>query len=93
MSYKKATTLLPADLLKTIQEYVDGEYIYIPRIPQNKRQWGAKTSIREELKLRNTGIYQEYLAGANPNDLARKYFLSLKSIQRIIRQQKKNFIY
>ena len=30
MGYKKATHVLPQHLLRAIQEYVDGEYLYIP---------------------------------------------------------------
>ncbi|MBX4271149.1 hypothetical protein K2181_18000 [Clostridium estertheticum] len=33
-------------------------------------------------------MYEDYLAGHNSKDLSEKYFLSLKSIQRIIREQK-----
>lgn len=92
MSYKKATTVLPTDLLEKVQEYIDGECIYIPRISGNKKEWGTTTSTREELKLRNYQIYKDYLAGFHPTHLAQKYFLSLKSIQRIIGQQKKKYI-
>ena len=31
MGYKKAAHVLPQHLLRAIQEYVDGEYLYIPR--------------------------------------------------------------
>lgn len=90
MSYKKAVNLLPIDLLKKVQKYVDGEYIYIPRISEKKKEWGASTSTREELKLRDRKIYNDYLGGIKQSQLSEKYFLSLKSIQRIIRYQKKN---
>lgn len=92
MSYKKASNILPTDLLEKIQEYIDGECIYIPRISNNKKEWGAMTSTREELAIRNNQIYNDYLKGINTNDLAQKYFLSLKSIQRVIGKQKKNYI-
>ena len=29
MSYKKAAHILPRELLEQVQEYVDGEYLYI----------------------------------------------------------------
>ncbi|MBW9147336.1 hypothetical protein KTC92_18305 (plasmid) [Clostridium sp. CM027] len=89
MSYNKAMYILPNNLIEKVQEYVDGEFIYIPRKPSNKKEWGAKTSTRQELYKRNTHIYEDYLAGNNSQDLSKKYFLSLKSIQRIIREQKK----
>ena len=31
MSYKKAADVLPEELIDLIQNYVDGEYLYIPR--------------------------------------------------------------
>lgn len=30
MKYKNATSVLPEELIKHIQQYVQGEYIYIP---------------------------------------------------------------
>lgn len=89
MSYKKATHVLPEDLLQKVQEYIDGEYIYIPRISDNKKSWGEATTTRRELQDRNEQIYDDYLAGKGMETLAEEYFLSLKSIQRIIRQMKK----
>ena len=40
MSYKKATQILPQELLIKVQEYIDGEFLYIPRISDNKKNWG-----------------------------------------------------
>ncbi|MBW9158717.1 CD3324 family protein [Clostridium tagluense] len=88
MSYNKVICILPNDLIEKVQEYIDGEFIYIPRKSSNKKEWGARTSIRQELYKRNTQIYGDYLAGHSSQDLSGKYFLSLKSIQRIIRERK-----
>ncbi|MEA4849127.1 MAG: CD3324 family protein [Clostridiaceae bacterium] len=88
MSYIKARHILPVDLLEKVQKYVDGECIYIPKAAYNKQEWGANTSTRKELKIRNKQIYDDYLKGQNTDSLSSKYFLSLKSVQRIIRQQK-----
>lgn len=89
MSYKKATQILPRELLVKVQEYIDGEFLYIPRISAHKKTWGAATSTRQELHDRNERIYSEYLSGRSMGSLAEQYFLSLKSIQRIIAQVKK----
>lgn len=89
MSYIKATHILPPELVEQIQEYIDGECIYIPRMSGNKRAWGEKTYIREELDSRNLQIYQDFQSGTEQDVLAQRYFLSLKSIQRIIRQYRK----
>ena len=63
MGYKKATHVLPPELLLQVQKYIDGEFLYIPRISDQKRGWGAATSTRRELHDRNERIYAEYLAG------------------------------
>ena len=89
MSYKKATHVLPQELLEKVQEYIDGEFLYIPRITSKKKNWGTTTSTRQELQDRNMSIYADFLAGEPMEALAGKYFLSLKSIQRIIGQLKK----
>lgn len=88
MSYKRAIHILPSYLLEQIQAYVDGEFIYIPRKSSNKKEWGSKTSTRNELQQRNIRIYEDYLAGNNLYELSEKYFLSTKSIQRIMRTQR-----
>jgi Mor family transcriptional regulator len=89
MSYKKAKDLLPAELIELIQKYVDGEYIYIPRREDNKKSWGSSTSTRRDLNMRNSKIYTDYLSGIDINTLSVKYYLSSKSIQRIILIEKK----
>ena len=43
MSYKKADELLPAELVRQIQQYVDGTSIYIPRREENRQHWGCAT--------------------------------------------------
>ena len=88
MSYKKAKHILPLELLKEIQKYVEGESIYIPRRSDRKKpRWTSAASLKYFQK-RNAQIFSEYLAGESQDLLSEKYFLSLKSIQRIIRQEK-----
>ena len=89
MSYKKAQDVLPEEILKIIQEYIDGEYIYIPRKNENHKSWGEKSGIKDSLKIRNNEIYKKYLNGATINELAQEYYLSEKSIRRIIGQGKR----
>ncbi|MDP4093668.1 MAG: CD3324 family protein [Bacillota bacterium] len=90
MSYKKAVQILPDELLEMIQEYVDGEFIYIPKKEGNKKEWGSNTTTRKELEERDIKIYEDYISGQKLLYLSEKYFLSLKSIQRIIHNQKNN---
>ena len=88
MRYVRAQDVFPADLLRQIQTYVDGEYVYIPRRDGEKRPWGESTKSKEEIRLRNRAIYEDYRNGAEIELLAKSYFLSDKSIRRIIRQQR-----
>lgn len=92
MSYQKAQNILPIELLDMIQRYVDGECIYIPRKSSNKKDWGANTTIREELEIRNRKIYKDYQHGYDLKYLSQKYYLSLKSVQRIVLQEKRKCI-
>ena len=89
MGYRKAEEILPMEIIKLIQQYVDGENIYIPRKESNRQNWGSRTQIRQELNERNNRIYEDYNRGMRITELANKYYLSEKSIQRIIRTMKK----
>ncbi|MBQ3164099.1 MAG: hypothetical protein IJC02_06125 [Lachnospiraceae bacterium] len=88
MGYIRAEQILPLEIIELIQQYVDGENIYIPRKAENRQEWGTGTSIREELQGRNQKIYEDYLTGMKATELSLKYYLSVKSIQRIIREKK-----
>lgn len=89
MRYQKATEILPEELVELIQMYIDGEYVYIPRKMENKRTWGEGTGAREERKLRDLSIYRDYASGICVKMLAERYYLSEKSIQRIVLQEKR----
>ncbi len=88
MGYRKAEEVLPMEIIELIQNYVDGENIYIPRKSNQRKEWGSKTFIRQELKDRNLQILTDFENGYKIDDLASKYFLSNKSIQRILHEMK-----
>ena len=91
MSYKNAAQILPPELLREVQKYIDGDFLYVPRVTNHRREWGATTTAKQELQERNLQIYSEYLSGERTERLAERYFLSKKSIERIISQcRKKN---
>lgn len=85
MRYIKAQDKIPKELLLQIQSYVDGEYLYIPRKPDSKRAWGESTHSKQELMQRNTEIWQQYTAGKSLRELSETFFLTEKSISRILR--------
>ena len=86
MSYIRADEILPKELLEAIQQYVDGQIIYIPR--KEKQKWGSGTSSREFFRERNERIYLFYQEGVSEEELSQRFSLSRKSIQRILRRQK-----
>lgn len=86
MSYIKAEDILPKELLETIQQYVNGQLIYIPC--KEKQEWGAGTDSRRFFRERNERIFDSFNAGTSTKDLALLFSLSEKSIQRILREQK-----
>lgn len=88
MSYKKANDVLPHNLLHAIQQYIDGEYLYIPRKADNKLPWGTNTETKASLRARNREIIARRLAGCSVGDLAEQYFLSEKAIYKIVNASK-----
>lgn len=89
MGYKNAICVLPSDLLIAIQQHIDGEYIYIPRKADNKKQWGELKNSRHQLDKRNRAIFEEYLCGTAVEELAERYYLSTKTIYKILSAMKK----
>jgi len=87
MSYIRAEQILPRELIEMIQSYVDGENIYIPRKDNKRRECGDGTEIRQELENRNRMICCDFSEGLSVQELAVKYYLSIKSIQRILRMR------
>lgn len=88
MGYLNGKLLLPGNLLDAIQEYVDGEYIYIPRKECNKRAWGTTSKSKEFTFERNQEIFEKYLSGISVKALAEEYFLSVKTIYGIVAKMK-----
>ena len=86
MSYIRADEILPKELLAAIQQYVDGQIIYIPR--KEKQKWGSGTSAKEFFRERNERIYKAYQEGISEEELSLRFSLSRKSIQRILRSQR-----
>lgn len=88
MSYRKAQDVLPQELLIIIQDFIDGEYIYIPRKETLRKKWGEMTNTKEELAERNALIWNDFLQGIPMDNLSQKYYLAPKTIQKIIAKMK-----
>lgn len=90
MKYKKAKDILPEHLIEIIQEYINGEYLYIPIKNDTKKSWGEQSGLRKELSERNNDILNKYKQGMTIKELINEYYLAESSIRRIIREQKNN---
>lgn len=89
MRYARARDILPAELLEQLQQYVDGAYLYVPRREENKLTWGERTHSKTETAARNAAIFQEAQAGKEISVLAGEYFLTEKTIRRILLEEKR----
>lgn len=88
MGYLRAEEVLPKEVLSLVQQYVDGEMIYIPRKEGCQRSWGSGTDTKKDLEYRNAQIYTAYQSGSTAKELAEHYCLAEKSIQRILRNHR-----
>ena len=87
MKYKNANYVLPKELLMLVQEYIQGEYIYVP--VREKQIAENPTDYKTELGKRDAHIYTKYLEGMSNKQLSQIYNLSESSIRRIIVKQRK----
>lgn len=86
MKYINAKILLPDRLVKELQKYIQGGYIYVPALKEQKKHWGELSGYKRELQERNQQIIAEYRDGISAEELADKYFLSVYAIRKIIYQ-------
>lgn len=89
MNYVKAKNILPSELLEKVQEYAAGTYLYIPKKCENRKNWGESKDSKTWYKNRNQRIYKNYKEGFSVSEISHKFFLSEKSIYRIILREKK----
>ncbi len=89
MRYARARDILPAELLDRLQDYVDGAYLYVPKREGNKLAWGERTHSKQETAARNAAIFREFSAGAEVSRLAEEYFLTEKTIRRILLEERR----
>ena len=87
MKYKNAKAVLPDALVKELQNYVQGEYIYIPVEQKKQKRWGEVSGYRKELEERNKSIKEEYQNGISMEFLSEKYNLSISAVRKIIYQK------
>lgn len=88
MKYHKTHDVLPEELVKMIQMYIDGGYIYIPKKNGTRKTWGEDSGAKSNLAKRNKAIFNKYKEGTPIKQLSKEYYLSHQSIRRIINQEK-----
>ena len=87
MKYINAKNLLPDALVKELQSYIQGGYLYVPADQAQQKRWGEASGYRQELQQRNRQIVEEFQNGTSMEALAEKYFLSISAIRKIIYQK------
>lgn len=71
-------------LLQELQNYIQGELLYIPKPERTRALWGELSGSRTSIAKRNEEIYRLHHTGCSVRDLAAKYHLSDESIRKIL---------
>lgn len=87
MKYINAKMILPDTLVEELQEYIQGGYVYIPAVEEQRKCWGELSGYRKELQQRNSRIREEYQKGASIDALAEECCLSIHTIRKIVYQK------
>jgi hypothetical protein len=83
MKYKRASEILPDELLKEVQKYAAGESLYIPRKNERKK-WGENSGGRRFFQQRNEEIRDKFFHKVSIEALAEEYGLSYETIRKIV---------
>jgi len=83
VKYKNASDVLPVELLREVQKYVEGESLYIPR-SNDRKKWGEGTGGRRFFLQRNEEIRTRFFHGISIDELAGEYSLSYETIRKIV---------
>ena len=83
MKYMNAAEILPEQLLKELQTYVDGGVLYIPKVSV-KKEWGASSGARTFYEERNKEIQRLFQEGYSIDVLSERYGLAYSTIKKIV---------
>lgn len=84
MKYVKAETILPENLVRELQKYIQGQYVYVPSELDKRKRWGENSGSRSNIQRRNEKIRNMFADGYKINNLADEFFLSVDSIKKIV---------
>jgi Mor family transcriptional regulator len=88
MKYVNGKDILPKSLLEQLQQFVQGELLYIPRQENSRAGWGSVNGTRMMIRNRNTEICIKYEEGASVQELMDAYHLSEDSIRKVLNNRK-----
>lgn len=83
MKYLNAAEILPVELLKEIQTYIDGCVLYIPKTAV-KKEWGSVSGSRSFYQKRNQEIQALFENGYSIEALSKQYGLAHSTLKKII---------
>ncbi|MCI8371407.1 MAG: hypothetical protein HFI75_03250 [Lachnospiraceae bacterium] len=83
MKYVNAAEILPEQLIKEIQTYIDGSVLYVPKA-STKKEWEAASGARRFYQERNKEIQKMYKEGYSIEELTEQYGLAYSTIKKII---------
>ncbi|HBF36937.1 MAG TPA: hypothetical protein DDW50_06410 [Firmicutes bacterium] len=87
MKYINANLVLPDSLVKELQNYIQGEYIYIPIKEGCHKNWGEVSGYRNEIQKRNIELVKQYRNGTSMEKLSDLFGLSIYAVRKIIYQK------
>lgn len=83
MKYVNAAEILPKQLLKELQAYIDGSMLYVPKASA-KKEWGATSGARTFYQERNREILKRFNEGDPIDVLSEQYGLAYSTIKKIV---------
>lgn len=82
MKYRNATEMLPPQLLQELQQYAQGETLYVPKA--KRKSWGEGTGAKVFFSRRDSVIRNQYSSGAPLAELSEKHFISEDAVKKIV---------
>jgi Mor family transcriptional regulator len=89
MKYRKASDVLPPELLAQIQKHIHGEAIYIPKIEGSRKERGGKDFYTE----RNRKIREKYSLGVSLETLSEENHISEDAIKKVVYKKRRDYDY